>query len=93
LGAATLTGTSAAGANSVSERWFDPGRVAIAPTLDADELQARGHEKIACDEGEGPTPKATRANAKLGEQVSPITLAVRRHRAKKAVAESVNSPT
>jgi hypothetical protein len=55
--------------------WVDMARVAIAPT--------RGHEKTAYDDDEGPTPKATRACAKLGEQVSPITLAVRRHRARR----------
>jgi hypothetical protein len=46
----------------VSERWFDPARVAVAPTLTDDDLKVRGSPKIDDDEGEGPRPKATRAN-------------------------------
>jgi hypothetical protein len=64
--------------------WIDMTRVAVAPTLTDDDLKVRVHEKIDDDEGEGPRP--VRHRPQIGEKVSKITLAVRRHRAK-AMAE------
>jgi hypothetical protein len=73
----------------VSERWFDPARVAIAPTLTDDELKVRGSSKIDDDEVEGPRPVRRRANAKLGEQVSPATIYGRARRARLKAAGGV----
>jgi hypothetical protein len=68
--------------------WIDMTRVAVAPTLTDDDLKVRGHEKIDDDAEEGPRPKAARARPQIGEKASKITLAVRRHRARrKAVAD------
>lgn len=63
--------------------WIDMARVAIAPTLNDDNLKVRGQGKIDDDEGEGPRPKAARARFNLGEPVSKVTLQVRRWRAKR----------
>jgi hypothetical protein len=51
--------------------WVDMARVAIA---NSDEIKARASEKTGDDDEEGPRPKATRANPRLGEQVSPATV-------------------
>ena len=68
------------------ERWLNFERLLIAPTLDA---EACASEKPGGDDEQGPTPKAKRANTKLGEGVSPATIWGRRSRARrKAMAES-----
>lgn len=69
----------------MSERWFDPARVAIAPTLD----QARASEKTGDDDEEGPTPVRHRARPQLGEKVSPATVYGRARRARLKAAASV----
>jgi hypothetical protein len=72
----------------VSDPWIDMTRVAVAPTLDADERQGRGSSKIDDDEREGPRPVRHRARPHLGEQVSKATIYNRARRARlKAMAE------
>ena len=66
----------------VSERWVDPARVAVARTLDPDEIKARDHEKIDERDGVGARPVRHRARPELGEQVSPATIYGRARRAR-----------
>ena len=74
----------------MSERWFNPATIAVAPTLTDDELQARGSRKTDDDEGVDARPVRHRARPEVGEQVSSATIYGRRRRARlKAAAESV----
>jgi hypothetical protein len=66
--------------------WIDMARVAIAPTLDADDLRCRGLKKIDEDAGEARVVRRPRARVDLGEPVCAGTIygRVRRARLKAA---------
>jgi hypothetical protein len=69
--------------------WIDMARVAITPTLDAEERAVRAGENSGVDDDEGSRPKRQRARPHLGERVTAATIYGRARRAKlKAARES-----
>ena len=71
----------------MGERWVDPNRLRVAPTLSDDELRDRASPKNDDDTEVVVELKRYRANPKY-ESVSQATIYGRRHRAKMKAARS-----